>query len=110
VLQDHHLLFDRSVFDNVLLPLQVSGMSRSEARRRARAALDKVGLLDRERANPIELSGGEQQRVCLARAVINRPGVLIADEPTASLDSDYAKSWAFSGLPPGRRHRTRCIA
>jgi len=90
VLQDHHLLFDRSVFDNVMLPLQVAGMERQEARRRTRAALDKVGLTGRERSNPIALSGGEQQRVCLARAVVNRPALLVADEPTASLDAGYA--------------------
>ncbi len=90
VLQDHRLLFDRSVFDNVMLPLQVAGMDRREAARRCRAALDKVGLLDREKSNPVTLSGGEQQRVCLARAVVNRPALLIADEPTASLDTDYA--------------------
>jgi len=91
VMQDHRLLFDRSVFDNVMLPLQVSGMERNEARRRARAALDKVGLSGRERANPIALSGGEQQRVCLARAVVNRPAVVVADEPTASLDTGHAE-------------------
>jgi cell division transport system ATP-binding protein len=90
VLQDHRLLFDRSVFDNVMLPLQVSGMEPLEARRRARAALDKVGLSGREKANPIALSGGEQQRICLARAVVNRPAVVIADEPTASLDAGHA--------------------
>lgn len=91
VMQDHRLLFDRSVFDNVMLPLQVSGMEPHEARRRARAALDKVGLPGREKANPIALSGGEQQRVCLARAVVNRPAVVIADEPTASLDTGHAE-------------------
>jgi cell division transport system ATP-binding protein len=87
VLQDHHLLFDRTVFDNVVLPLQVSGSPRREAERRVRAALDKVGLGGRESANPITLSGGEQQRVCLARAIVNRPALLLADEPTASLDA-----------------------
>jgi cell division transport system ATP-binding protein len=90
VLQDHRLLFDRSVFDNVMLPLQIAGMDRREAIRRARAALDKVGLQGREKSNPITLSGGEQQRVCLARAVVSRPALLIADEPTASLDAGYA--------------------
>ena len=90
VFQDQKLLYDRSVFDNVLLPLQFTGFARKEAARRARAALDKVGLLARERANPIQLSGGEQQRVAIARAVANRPAILLADEPTANLDSDSA--------------------
>jgi cell division transport system ATP-binding protein len=90
VYQDQKLLYDRSVLDNVLLPLQVCGYAPGDAMRRARAALDKVGLLERDRAFPVQLSGGEQQRLCVARAVVNRPGILIADEPTASLDADAA--------------------
>lgn len=90
VFQDQKLLYDRSVIDNVLLPLAFSGFSPKEAAKRARAALDKVGLLARERANPIQLSGGEQQRVAIARAVANRPAVLLADEPTANLDAGSA--------------------
>ena len=91
VLQDQKLLYDRSVFDNVMLPLVVTGQPYREAARRARAALDKVGLLARERAEPVTLSGGEQQRVCIARAIVNRPAILLADEPTASIDADYAR-------------------
>jgi cell division transport system ATP-binding protein len=90
VFQDQKLLFDRTVLDNVLLPLQIVGLPRREAVRRAQAALDKVGLLPREKANPIALSGGEQQRLAIARAVVNRPAVLIADEPTGNLDADSA--------------------
>jgi len=90
VFQDQKLLYDRSAFDNVMLPLVVTGHVWRDAARRARAALDKVGLLERERANPITLSGGEQQRLCIARAVVNRPNILIADEPTASLDAENA--------------------
>ncbi|MBI2311869.1 MAG: cell division ATP-binding protein FtsE [Betaproteobacteria bacterium] len=90
VFQDHKLLFDRSVFDNVMLPLAIGGFETREAARRARAALDKVGLLEKERAYPITLSGGEQQRLCIARAVVSRPSILIADEPTGNLDSAYA--------------------
>jgi cell division transport system ATP-binding protein len=90
VFQDQKLLYDRSVFDNVMLPLAFGELSGREAARRARAALEKVGLLARERANPIQLSGGEQQRLAIARAVVNRPAVLIADEPTANLDADSA--------------------
>lgn len=90
VYQDQKLLYDRSVLDNVLLPLQVCGHPPKDALRRARAALDKVGLLERDRARPVQLSGGEQQRLCVARAVVNRPSILIADEPTASLDGDAA--------------------
>lgn len=86
VFQNHQLLFDRSVFDNVALPLQVSGYHSKEVGRRVRAALDKVGLLDKEKQNPIALSGGEQQRVGIARAVVNKPALLLADEPTGNLD------------------------
>jgi cell division transport system ATP-binding protein len=90
VFQDHKLLYDRSVFDNVMLPLAFGTLAPRDAARRVRAALDKVGLLPRERANPIQLSGGEQQRLAIARAVVNRPAVLVADEPTANLDSESA--------------------
>ena len=91
VFQDQKLLYDRSVFDNVMLPLAFSAHPPREAARRARAALDKVGLLGREKANPIQLSGGEQQRVAIARAVVNRPSILLADEPTANLDGESAR-------------------
>lgn len=90
IFQDHKLLFDRSVFDNVLLPLQICGFDHRESAKRARAALDKVGLLPREKSSPIALSGGEQQRLCIARAIVNRPSILLADEPTGNLDADYA--------------------
>ena len=90
VFQDHKLLYDRSVFDNVMLPLTFAGHAPREAARRVRAALDKVGLLPRERSNPIQLSGGEQQRLAIARAVVNRPAIVIADEPTANLDAGAA--------------------
>ncbi len=91
IFQDHHLLPDRSVFDNVALPLVVSRMGRPEIARRVRAALDQVGLLDKERVLPTALSGGEQQRVGIARAVVGRPSVLLADEPTGNLDPDLAR-------------------
>lgn len=90
IFQDQKLLFDRSVLDNVLLPLAIVGLPAREASSRARAALDKVGLLEREKAYPIALSGGEQQRLAIARAVVNRPAILLADEPTANLDADSA--------------------
>jgi cell division transport system ATP-binding protein len=91
VFQDHKLLFDRSVFDNVLLPLQICGFEPRESSKRVRAALDKVGLLKREKLNPVALSGGEQQRLCIARAIVNRPAILLADEPTGNLDADYSR-------------------
>ncbi len=91
IFQDHKLLFDRNVHDNVALPLQICGFERREGAKRVRAALDKVGLLDREKAYPITLSGGEQQRLCIARAIVNRPAILLADEPTGNLDAAYAE-------------------
>jgi cell division transport system ATP-binding protein len=90
ILQDTHLLYDRSALDNVMLPLAVAGHRASLARSRARAALQKVGLGGKEQDNPISLSGGEQQRLAIARAIVNRPALLIADEPTANLDRDTA--------------------
>jgi cell division transport system ATP-binding protein len=86
ILQQQRLLGDRSILANVMLSLLVTGASKSQAEQRARAALDKVGLLDRANANPMELSGGEQQRVAVARAIVNRPQIILADEPTANLD------------------------
>jgi cell division transport system ATP-binding protein len=91
VFQDHRLLHDRTVFDNVALPLVVAGMGHTEIRRRVRASLDKVGLLKKERVFPVTLSGGEQQRVGIARALVSKPPVVLADEPTGNLDPELSR-------------------
>lgn len=90
VFQNHKLLMDRPVFDNVSLPLQIAGFEYRDIERRVHAALDKVGLLDRAHAMPMALSGGEQQRVGIARAVVRRPAILLADEPTGNLDPELS--------------------
>ncbi|MEL0084048.1 MAG: cell division ATP-binding protein FtsE [Gammaproteobacteria bacterium] len=91
IFQDHKLLYDRTVFDNIALPLVVAGLNHGEVRRRVRAALDKVGLLNKERVYPVALSGGEQQRVGIARAVAGKPPLLLADEPTGNLDPGLSR-------------------
>jgi len=90
IFQDHKLLSDKTVFDNVALPLMIAGMRYPDIRKRVRAALDKVGLLSKERSWPLRLSGGEQQRVGVARAIVSMPPVLLADEPTGNLDRQTA--------------------
>lgn len=90
VFQDHKILYDRNVLQNVLLPLRIIGYDPKEAIERAMLAIQKVGLEGREKSDPMTLSGGEQQRLCIARAVVHRPGILIADEPSANLDRSYA--------------------
>lgn len=94
--QDYRLLYDRSVFDNIALPLVIAGYRYQEIRRRVHAAMDKVGLLKKEKVSPVALSGGEQQRVGIARAVVHRPALLLADEPTGNLDP--ALSWDIMKL------------
>ena len=94
--QDHCLLYDRSVYDNVALPLIIAGYSPPEIKRRVQAALNKVGLLSKEKSYPLSLSSGEQQRVGIARAVVNRPSILVADEPTGNLDPQL--SWEIMRL------------
>jgi cell division transport system ATP-binding protein len=94
IFEDHRLLFDRTVFDNVVLPLDITGYDPREAARRVRAALDKVGLLHKERAYPITLSGGEQRRLAIARAIVHRPAMLLADDPTGNVDAEHARELA----------------
>jgi cell division transport system ATP-binding protein len=91
ILQNTHLLYDRNAINNVLLPLAVTGLESRLASSRAKAAMDKVGLTGKYDLNPVEMSGGEQQRLAIARAIVNRPTILIADEPTANLDDDSAR-------------------
>ena len=90
VFQNHQLLFDRSVFENVALPMRIAGHTEHEIGKRVRAALDKVGLLHKEKSNPVSLSTGEQQRIGIARAVVNKPALLLADEPTGNLDPELS--------------------
>ena len=91
IFQEHNLLLDRSVFENIALPLKIEGMRHQDIKRRVRAALDKVNLLDKENSNPLMLSAGEKQRVGIARAVVNKPSIILADEPTGNLDPELAE-------------------
>ncbi|NNL00088.1 MAG: cell division ATP-binding protein FtsE [Xanthomonadales bacterium] len=91
IFQDHKLLRDKTVSDNVALPLMIAGLKYADIRKRVRAALDKVGLLHKEKAWPLTLSGGEQQRVGVARAIVSMPPLLLADEPTGNLDPNLSR-------------------
>ena len=96
IFQDPHLLYDRTVFDNIALPLLISGMGSNDIRRRVQAALDKVGLLGKEKIFPLMLSAGEKQRVGIARAMVNKPTIMLADEPTGNLDPELAQDIMFT--------------
>ena len=95
IYQDYKLLYDRTVFDNIALPLVIAGYGHHEITRRVRAALDKVNLTGKEKKYPLALSGGEQQRVGIARAVVNKPPIIIADEPTGNLDPELSAEIMF---------------
>ena len=96
IFQSHHLLMDRSVFDNVALPLRITGLHHRDIRRRVHAALDKVSLLNKQKENPMMLSVGEQQRIGIARAVVNKPTIILADEPTGNLDPELAQDIMYT--------------
>lgn len=96
ILQNPHLLYDRTVFDNVAVPLMVAGMGRHEVKRRVNAALDKVGLIHKTNSYPLMLSAGEKQRVGIARAVVNKPTIILADEPTGNLDPELAQDIMYT--------------
>jgi cell division transport system ATP-binding protein len=108
IFQQQRLLTDRSVLANVMMPMLVAGLSRGQAEERARAALDKVGLLARATAQPLALSGGEQQRVSIARAIVNRPQIILADEPTANLDRASANK-VFDALRAFNKVGVTCV-
>ncbi|MBB3224664.1 cell division ATP-binding protein FtsE [Pseudoduganella umbonata] len=108
IFQQQRLLTDRSVLANVMMPMLVTGLPRSQAEDRARAALDKVGLLSRAVASPLALSGGEQQRVSIARAIVNRPQIILADEPTANLDRASANK-VFDALRAFNKAGVTCL-